>query len=79
VSEHTHTWLGLAHLDGCHHYSWTYRCLCGAGRTTGAERSFSDLDGMSYAMWFEESCARCNELANGAEPKEWDEIMEASK
>jgi hypothetical protein len=31
---------------------------------------------MSMA-WFEESCARCQELLKGAEPQEWDEITEA--
>ena len=79
MTEHQHTWTGVAHLDGCHAYSWAYSCLCGASRNTGGERDFRGEDGMSYAMWFEETCERCRELADGAEPQQWDEIVEASK
>jgi len=76
---HEHTWLGRAHFDGCHAYSWHYTCLCGASRKVGEERSFTDLDGLTAAMWFEESCLRCQELMAGAEPEEWDEIVEADE
>lgn len=75
MTEHQHIWSGIAHLDGCHSYSWHYTCPCGAARHRGGERDFSG-DGMSTAMWFEESCARCQELLEGAEPKEWDEVVE---
>jgi hypothetical protein len=75
--KHQHRWSSVAHLDGCHVYSWHYSCLCGASRSTGVERTFADDDGMSMAMWFEESCERCQELADGAPPKDWDEITEA--
>jgi len=73
---HQHTWNLAAHLDGCHAASWAYTCPCGATRHAGHERDFHAEGGMGMAMWFEESCERCNELADGAEPKEWDEITE---
>ena len=74
TDEHEHVWSAVVHLDGCHAFSWSYSCPCGASRNTGCERDFKD-DDMSYAMWFEESCERCNELMDGAEPKSWDEIV----
>jgi hypothetical protein len=79
MSEHQHTWSFRAHLDGCHIASWAYSCPCGATRATGHERDFQDPHDMSYAHWFEETCERCNELADGAEPKEWDEIEEGRR
>jgi hypothetical protein len=79
MSEHQHIWTSIAHLDGCHLFSWTHRCPCGAVRYQAAERAFADEDGLSFAMWFEESCERCQELAAGAEPREWDDITEPTK
>jgi hypothetical protein len=73
---HDHRWRSVGHLDGCHAYSWAYSCLCGASRSTGAERDFKGEEGMSM-VWVEESCERCQELLDGAEPKDWDEITEA--
>jgi len=76
VTEHQHTWHMVAHLDGCHLASWSYNCPCGAIRNCGHERDFAAEGGMSMAMWFEESCERCNELADGDPPQEWDEVTE---
>ena len=74
---HAHMWRGIAHLDGCHWYSWTYACECGATRELWSER---DLEANSYsAVWMvregdEEPCDRCDALMAGAEPQHRDEI-----
>ena len=74
MTEHQHVWSLASHLDGCHAASWAYTCTCGASRHAGHERDFREP--MLMAHWFEESCTRCNELADGAQPEEWDEVTE---
>lgn len=77
VTEHGHTWHLVSHLDGCHMATWAYTCPCGASRHTGYERDIA-ADPEGWWIWAEETCQRCQELAEGAEPDEWDEIEEAS-
>lgn len=79
MSEHQHTWHLYGHQDGCHASSWEYGCLCGARRRSGAERDFNADAGMDTAFWFEETCSRCRELLEGAEPQQWDDITETAK
>lgn len=72
MSAHEHEWRLHLHLDGCHFYSSTYLCACGATRYSRAER---DVAHDPYAMvWLLETCDRCAELAGGAKPLYSDEI-----
>ncbi|HEY1437407.1 MAG TPA: hypothetical protein VGG82_07880 [Casimicrobiaceae bacterium] len=38
MTEHEHKWQTLMHLDGCHFYTSSYRCSCGATATRTDER-----------------------------------------
>lgn len=83
---HVHQWgLGL-HMDGCHYYTSTYACECGAALSTYGER---DLKADPYSMiWMEpegseddpefEPCERCRELMDGARPI-WRVVMDEPK
>jgi hypothetical protein len=63
--EHAHEFKPSMHMDGCHWFSTTGRCECGAHYSFYAERSLS-TDPYS-AVWMEMGdCARCVELQNGA-------------
>jgi len=66
MPEHTHEWKMVSHLDGCHHYSTTSRCECGAVRVARNERDARE-DPYSL-LWFLNDCDRCMELMNGADP-----------
>jgi len=64
-----HAWTTNFHADGCHWYSWSYRCLCGATYNTRAER---DPVADPYSLvWMDEQtmnepCERCREILGGA-------------
>ena len=65
VNEHAHDWHLEIHLDGCHFYSSTYSCECGAVMLTEDERDPTE----PYALiWFLPECERCLELEHGAKP-----------
>jgi hypothetical protein len=72
MTDHAHAWKMVAHIDGCHWFTTSYACACGATSGRYDER---DVSADSYALvWMapdgpEEPCARCAELLAGAEPK----------
>jgi len=68
--DHEHAWKLVMHLDGCHFYSSSYSCECGAVRVSRGERK---MDGYS-AVWALEDCERCQQLLAGATPKHSEEI-----
>lgn len=75
MEPHQHEWKLAVHIDGCHFFSSTYTCHCGAQSEDYSER---DPDADSYAaMWMDPECARCNELIGGAEPKRRSETTKA--
>ena len=47
--DHKHAWQMVMHLDGCHYYTSSYRCRCGATAVTTHER---DVTGFG-AVWME--------------------------
>lgn len=65
---HVHQWRRQMHMDGCHHYSTTYSCECGASAMTRDERD-PTYDPYSL-IWMDdeggEPCARCDEIRAGA-------------
>lgn len=67
MSDHKHTWKGSMHLDGCHHYTNTYNCACGATVSVSGERQFRSRGQItpSIMMASEGDCTRCTELING--------------
>lgn len=74
MTEHEHQWQMLVHLDGCHFFSSTYTCPCGARMEDYSEREPSSD---SYAaLWMQPDCDRCNELIEGAEPLHERELIE---
>jgi hypothetical protein len=75
LAEHTHRFKITAHLDGCHWYSTTAACACGATFASHGERSPRD-DPWSMEWLMPEACERCAELAAGAEPKYGEEVRE---
>lgn len=76
MSEHQHQWEMQIHLDGCHFYSSTYRCECGARLETFDERE--PMAGESYgALWMDTDCPRCRELLEGAESVHEKELIPA--
>jgi hypothetical protein len=71
---HVHDWNLTLHADGCHWYTNSYVCACGATRIETRERgSVAKL----RSLMTPNACSRCAELANGAEPVTTDEIREA--
>lgn len=59
-----HVWKSSMHLDGCHSYTNSYACECGAWLGVRGER---DRDGLGF--WYEPgTCERCDELWKGARP-----------
>jgi hypothetical protein len=74
VTEHSHTWVLKAHIDGCHSFESFFTCLCGAKRSSGAERDLAD-DPYSAIWMQDEDCERCQELLAGAKPSSWDEVL----
>lgn len=67
---HQHQFRLHAHIDGCHFWQSIYTCPCGAVETRGAERDFLG-DGDPYsAVWVVDECKRCQELLEGAKPRE---------
>lgn len=77
-AQHEHLWTPVAHVDGCHWYSWSYGCTCGATRVFRSERDI-EADGYS-AVWMAheggERCVRCEQLMGGEKPQHSDEIVE---
>jgi hypothetical protein len=60
----------LAHIDGCHFYSWAYRDDRGTVWVDFAERDGENL--MLHARSSDagdESCERCDALRRGATPR----------
>jgi hypothetical protein len=69
---HKHEFVRSMHLDGCHHFSSTYTCKCGAVARSYNERSIA-FDGWS-SVWMmnddgEPMCPRCEALLQGAKPQ----------
>jgi hypothetical protein len=65
---HRHVLKSTMHLDGCHHFSWSYVCECGVTASTYSERS---VKADPYSMiWMDDpgECSRCRELIDGARP-----------
>jgi hypothetical protein len=67
-----HAFKMTAHMDGCHWYSTTGRCECGAILRQYGERDVRE-DPWS-AVWMddedaEDRCERCRELLAGAAPE----------
>ena len=69
---HLHSFSTTMHMDGCHWYSWSASCKCGATYSTYDER---DLKGDPYsAIWMDNedpeaaACLRCEDLMAGARP-----------
>jgi hypothetical protein len=55
------------HADGCHYFSTSYACACGAQMVSRLERDLAE-DPFS-AVWMEDigvNCKRCRELLAGA-------------
>jgi hypothetical protein len=51
VSEHVHRWLWTGHMDGCHSFTTTFACSCGAALMDYAER---DVKGDPWSViWME--------------------------
>jgi hypothetical protein len=64
---HVHEWRFVSHLDGCHYFSTSAVCGCGATQVQSAERDMAD--DLNSAMWADDdSCERCRELLAGAAP-----------
>lgn len=68
---HEHEWRLVSHLDGCHYYSTSAACACGATLLQTAERDVKE-DPYS-AVWMgdgaeDDGCERCRELLDGASP-----------
>jgi hypothetical protein len=61
---HVHRWRMLMHVDGCHWFTFSYTCECGATMNSRDERD-PEFDPWSV-MWYADDCGRCNELAKGA-------------
>lgn len=80
MPEHEHGWTLVAHADGCHWYTSTYACVCGATLRDYAERDTRE-DPYS-AIWFDDvegptQCERCKALIAGATPAPFSsEILE---
>lgn len=78
AAAHQHRWKMVMHLDGCHFYTSSYSCECGATASAYDERDVEE-DAWS-AIWMEdtgeEPCLRCQELLAGAEAKHSHEIVE---
>ena len=79
TSRHAHSWTLAIHLDGCHEFSSSYTCDCGAVRSVGAERDFRHSTGDPYSsLWALPDCDRCRELMAGARRRpRWDRTLEA--
>jgi hypothetical protein len=72
---HKHQFVQTMHMDGCHWFASSYECECGAQAGTTNERSSK---GDAYAvMWLEPGCERCEELRNGARPRNGVTIVRA--
>lgn len=71
MSDHKHKWKAVMHLDGCHHYTNTYACACGAMVSISGERQFLERGKFtpSVMMASEGDCERCPELIRGARRK----------
>lgn len=58
------------HADGCHWFTFSYRCACGATYNSTDERDIAS-DPWS-GVWMEpvegDECERCSALMNGATP-----------
>lgn len=69
-----HRWRMMIHADGCHFFSSSYSCRdCGAAFNITCERTPNDDPWSSLWMMDEDGgpiCERCEELLDGAEPKE---------
>lgn len=71
---HAHEWKMVAHLDGCHWFSTSAACACGATLVQTCER---DVKSDPYsAVWMDDNdvaedqrCERCRELLAGATPE----------
>jgi hypothetical protein len=66
---HKHEFKMQMHMDGCHYFSSTFQCGCGAHAHSQHER---DLKADPYsAVWMDypDTCERCAELMRGARPQ----------
>jgi hypothetical protein len=65
---HAHEWREVSHLDGCHYFSTSAACACGATLVQSAERDVKEDPYSAVWMTDDDSCARCRELLEGATP-----------
>ena len=70
MPEHTHVWSGRLFSDGCHFYSNSYACECGAAMTISGERQMVSRGVIQPgAMMAGDDCLRCDDLIAGAKRK----------
>jgi len=70
VAEHEHQWKGRLFADGCHHFSNTSECECGALMNVTGERIFWLRGKMQPGIYMAlEGCERCHALEMGARRK----------
>jgi hypothetical protein len=63
VDPHEHRWTIAVHLDGCHYYTSTYTCPCGATASSTRERDPTE-DPYSL-VWMEPPVIRVNRDERG--------------
>lgn len=66
---HVHEWRMVSHLDGCHYFSTSAACACGATLVQSAERDVKDDPYSAVWMGDDDSCERCRDLLAGAAPE----------
>jgi hypothetical protein len=66
---HTHTWRLISHMDGCHYFSTSAVCACGATLVQTAERDVKEDPYSAVWMDDDDSCGLCRELLAGAAPE----------
>ena len=69
----THEWHQRVHLDGCHFYSTTFACDCGARL-----ECFDEREADNARVWMlPDECPRCKALlAHEVEPVHEQELIE---
>jgi hypothetical protein len=69
MTAHVHAWRMVSHLDGCHYFSTSAACACGATLVQSAERDVEDDPYSRVWMTDDDTCERCRELLAGAAPE----------
>jgi hypothetical protein len=63
MTEHKHEWKVTMHLDGCHWYTSSYACACGAAATRTNERS--PREDLYSIVWMEPEYVEVNRDERG--------------